>query len=71
MEEFHAPVSEEPTFGIFAEKLKVALDKHDKPKKTAKKTEKKPVKKVEKKTKIKPETKPEKKPTKKADKKKK
>jgi hypothetical protein len=70
-EEFRAPVSEEPTFGIFAEKLKVALDKHDKPKKTEKKTEKKPVKKVEKKTKKKPVKKPVKKPTKKAETKKK
>jgi hypothetical protein len=50
-EEFEAPVSEEPTFGIFAEKLKSALDKQDKPKETEKKTEKKPVKKPAKKKK--------------------
>ncbi len=50
-EEFKAPVSEEPTFGIFAEKLKSALYKQDKPKETEKKTEKKPVKKPAKKKK--------------------
>jgi hypothetical protein len=48
-EEFQTPVSEEPTFGIFAEKLKVALDKHDKPKKTKKKTAEKPIKEAAKK----------------------
>ena len=32
-EEYRAPVAEAPTFGIFAEKLKTALDKQEKPKK--------------------------------------
>jgi hypothetical protein len=41
-EEFQAPVTEKPTFGIFAEKLKTALDKQDKPKETKKKPEKNP-----------------------------
>jgi hypothetical protein len=50
-EEFQAPVTEKPTFGIFAEKLKTALDKQDKPKKDKKKSEKKSVKKTVKKKK--------------------
>ncbi len=37
-EEFKAPVKEEPSFGIFAEKLKTALDKQKKPKKAEKKS---------------------------------
>jgi hypothetical protein len=53
-EEFEAPVAEKPTFGIFAEKLKVALDKQDKPEKTKKEPEKKPAKKPVKKSKKKP-----------------
>jgi hypothetical protein len=53
-EEFQAPATEEPTFGIFAEKLKVALDKHDKPKKTKKKTEGKQKKETAKKAEKKP-----------------
>ena len=40
-EEFKAPVTAEPTFGVFAEKLKSALDKQKKPGKTEKKPEKK------------------------------
>lgn len=56
-EEFQAPVTEKPAFGIFAEKLKTALDKQDTPKESKKKPEKKPKKK--------PEKKPEKKPVKK------
>lgn len=58
-EEYKTPVTEKPTFGIFAEKLKSALDKQDKPKepkkelpkKTGKKSEKKTEKKTEKKKK--------------------
>ncbi len=57
-EDFKAPITEKPTFGIFAEKLKVALDKQEKPQKDKKAPEKKPakvpqknaVKKTEKKT---------------------
>jgi hypothetical protein len=56
-EEFEAPVTEKPTFGIFAEKLKSALDKQDQPEKPEKEPEKKPAKK--------PAKKSEKKPTKK------
>jgi hypothetical protein len=70
-EEFKAPVTEEPTFGIFAEKLKVALDKHDKPKKDKKKTEEKPKKEPAKKPKKETEKKAEKKPAKKTEAKKK
>jgi hypothetical protein len=40
-DEFKTPVTEEPAFGIFAEKLKTALDKQKKPKETKKKPEKK------------------------------
>ena len=65
-EEFQAPVTEEPSLGIFAEKLKVALHKQDKPIKAEKKPEKKPTKKSTKKT----EKKPTKKPAKKTEKKK-
>jgi len=50
-EKFQAPVIEKPTFGIFAEKLKTALDKQDKPKETKKKPKKKPEKKPVKKKK--------------------
>ena len=64
-EEFQTPVTEEPSFGIFAEKLKVALHKQDKPKKAAKKPEKKAAKRSEKKPKKKTEKKPEKKTEKK------
>jgi hypothetical protein len=64
-EEFQTPVTEEPTFGIFAEKLKVALHKQDKPKKAEKKPEKKAAKRSEKKPKKKTEKKPEKKTEKK------
>lgn len=53
-EEFQAPVTEKATFGIFAAKLKTALDKQDKPKETEKKPKKKPKKKPEKKSKKKP-----------------
>ena len=56
-EEFQTPVAEKPTFGIFAEKLKSALDKQDKKIEIPKKPEKKPKKKPKKK----PEKKPEKK----------
>jgi hypothetical protein len=56
-EEYQAPVAEKPTFGIFAEKLKSALDKQDKPKEAQQEPEKKSKKKSEKK----PEKKPEKK----------
>jgi hypothetical protein len=40
-EEFKTPVTEEPSFGIFAEKLKTALDKQKKPSKSEKKPKKK------------------------------
>ena len=40
-EEFKTPVTEEPAFGIFAEKLKTALGKQKKPSKTEKKPKKK------------------------------
>jgi hypothetical protein len=43
-EEFQAPIAEKPTFGVFAEKLKTALHKQDKPKKTKKTPDKKPEK---------------------------
>jgi hypothetical protein len=56
-EEFQAPVTEQPTFGIFAEKLKTALDKQDTPKKAKKEPEKKPAKKPAKKSDEKPKAK--------------
>ena len=56
-EEYQAPVTEKPTFGIFAEKLKSALDKQDKNKEAQKEPEKKPKKKPEKKSAKKPEKK--------------
>ena len=57
-EEFQAPVTEKASFGIFAEKLKTALDKQDTPKETKKEPEKKPKKKPEKKLEKKSEKKP-------------
>ena len=57
-EEFQAPVTEKASFGIFAEKLKTALDKQDTPKETKKEPEKKPEKKLEKKSEKKSEKKP-------------
>jgi hypothetical protein len=64
-EEFQASVTAEPSFGIFAEKLKVALDQHDKPEKAEKKPDKKSTKKTEKKPEKKLEKKPKKMPEKK------
>lgn len=49
-EEFEVLSKEAPTFGIFAEKLKVALDKQDKSKKAEKEPPKKAKKKSQKKT---------------------
>jgi hypothetical protein len=67
--DFKAPIEEQPTFGIFAEKLKVALDKQDKKEEDKKAPEKKAAKDAAPKPKKKTEKTPGKKPAKKTGKK--